>query len=543
MSTYLDQTEAADCGIIPHPRHLELGGGTFTLTPETVIVYPRSLPDAQKGAEALQRRIHQFTGHRLPLVKAESDQRGVHQIVFQSAGYAPHLRTEGYKVVVDRAGISIQASAGAGFFYGAQTVAQLLPAGKFDASYDIPIVRITDYPRFRWRGLMLDVVRHFIPKEDILRHLDAMAMHKLNFFHWHLTDDQGWRVEIKKHPALTQVGAFRKGTRGELTPSASKVDLELDGEYGGFYTQEDIAEVVRYAADRHITVVPEIEMPGHAMAALAAYPELSCTGNISAVCTRMGILKDVYCVGNEKVFDLMFDVLSELVPLFPSPFFHIGGDECPRDRWNECPKCNTRVKEAGLGSTHDLQGYMVNRIGKFLAERGKRLIGWDEILDGPLPAGATVTSWRGTKGCIAAAKSGHDVVMAPYSHCYLDYSQAAEGEPLAIEGLITLEKAYSFEPVPEELGGAEARHVIGLQGNLWTEYVYDQKHVEYMTWPRGAALAEVGWTPADLKDYEDFLVRLRAHEKRLSAAGINYRAEPAPAVESFGDVTTTARAG
>jgi hexosaminidase len=366
----------------------------------------------------------------------------------------------------------------------------------------------------------LDVGRHFFDKEFVKRYIDLIALHKMNTFHIHLTDDQGWRIEIKKYPRLTEIGSKRKESpmignrkKGDGTP------------YRGFFTQDDIREIVEYARKRYITVVPELEMPGHSLGALAAYPELSCTGGPHEVMTRWGVFEDVYCAGNDKVFEFMEDVLTEVIELFPGEYIHIGGDECPKARWEKCPKCQARIKKEGLKDEHELQSYFVKRIEKFLNSKGRRLIGWDEILEGGLAPNASVMSWRGTEGGIAAARSGHDVVMSPTTHCYFDYYQSKnrKQEPEAIGGFLPLDIVYSFEPVPAELAPEQRKHVIGAQGNVWTEYIHTPSDVEYMALPRMCALAEVVWTPAELKDWDDFRDRLDRFAERLDAMGVNYR--------------------
>jgi hexosaminidase len=437
---------------------------------------------------------------------------------------------EGYQLAVMPDGMTIDASAPAGWFYGVQTLLQLLPPDATaprsrTSAWRLPCVRIVDTPRFRWRGLMLDVARHVMPVDGILRLLDTMAAHKLNTFHWHLTDDQGWRIESHRYPQLTAVGAVRAGADGVLTPDRAVAEPRRTGTYGGFYTHDDVRRVVAHAAERHVRVVPEIEMPGHAVAALAAYPEFSCSGGPFAPATRTGIFKDVYCVGNEGAMRMLEGVLDEILPLFPGAYVHVGGDECPTDRWRACPRCQARVQQQGLASEHDLQGYVIRRMARFLGARGKRLVGWDEILDaGDLPADATVMSWRGTAGGTAAARAGHDVVMTPHPYCYLDYRQALTDEPTAIaDGFTPLDKTYRYEPVPPELTAEQAEHIIGVQGNVWTEYMPDMRHVEYMVWPRAAAIAEVGWSPADARDFDDFARRVVSNEVRLAHRGSAFR--------------------
>ena len=448
------------------------------------------------------------------------------------------LPPEGYRLSVTKDGIGIVAGGEAGALHARTTLRQLVPAealvptgagGKAGGprTWPVPCVEIVDQPRFPWRGFMLDVCRHFFTVDTVKRFIDALAFHKMNVFHWHLTDDQGWRIEIRRHPELTGIGAWRPDTMvGQLRDNGAVPD-RFDGvRHGGFYTQQQVRDVVAYAAERGVTVVPEIEMPGHAQAALAAHPELSCTGGPFRVSGTWGIHKDVFCAGNDAVFRLLEDVIDEVAPLFPGAFFHVGGDECRKNRWKACPKCQARMRAEGLADENALQSWFVRRAERVLAARGKRLIGWDEILEGGLAPNATVMSWRGIEGGIEAARQGHDVVMTPTTYCYLDYRQEPEptSEPPGFDALLTLEKAYSCEPVPAELTAAQAKHVLGVQGNLWTEYVPTPEHAEYMTWPRACALAEAGWSPAGTRSWEDFRARLKAHVARLDALGVRYRA-------------------
>jgi hexosaminidase len=357
----------------------------------------------------------------------------------------------------------------------------------------------------------LDVGRHFFPAAFVKKYIDLLAAYKMNVFHWHLTEDQGWRIEIKKYPRLTAVGSQRRESMGDCTP------------HGGFYTQEEIRDIVAYARDRFVTIVPEIEMPGHALAALASYPELSCSGGPFQVGTAWGVMNDVYCAGNEKTFAFLEDVIGEVTELFPGPFFHAGGDECPKIRWQNCAKCQARIKAEGLKDEHELQSYFLKRIGKILNAKGKRMVGWDEILEGGLAPNATVMSWRGTEGGIAAAKSGHDVVMTPTSHCYFDYYQGTAGEPAANGGFLPLEQVYGFEPVPDALDGTEASHVLGAQGNVWTEWMPTTSQVEYMVLPRMLAMSEVLWSSRRIREYAGFLRRLGAHYDRFAFQHLNFR--------------------
>jgi len=402
-------------------------------------------------------------------------------------------------------------------FYAVQTLCQLLPVKGGRA---IPAVEIEDKPRFAWRGLMLDVGRHIFPLEFILRLLDAMALHKLNVLHWHLTEDQGWRIEIKRYPKLTEVGAWRSSS-----PLLTDRQTPDGVPYGGFFSQEQVKQVVAYAAERFITVMPEIEMPGHAMAALASYPELGCTGGPYQVRTRWGVEDDVFCAGNEKVYTFLENVLDEVLALFPSQYIHIGGDECPKVRWEACPRCQEAMQKNGLQSTHELQSYFIHRIEAYLTRKGRCLVVWDEILEGGLAPNATVMSWRGIQGGILAVKEGHDVVMTPNTYCYLDYCQAKDrdAEPPVIGGYLPLETTYAFDPVPEGFTAEEAAHILGGQGNLWTEYIADQEHASYMLFPRATALAEVFWSNAAGRDYQEFLQRLKVFLPRLEQLGLNYR--------------------
>ncbi|MBD3288798.1 family 20 glycosylhydrolase, partial [candidate division KSB1 bacterium] len=387
--------------------------------------------------------------------------------------------------------------------------------------WQIPCVEIRDEPRFSWRGMHLDVCRHFMPVEFVKKYIDLLAMFKFNRFHWHLTEDQGWRIEIKKFPKLSKISAWRSET---LVGHARNKPEEYDGTpHGGFYTQEQIRDVVAYAKSRYIEVVPEIEMPGHSVAALAAYPEISCTGGPFEVAKKWGIFEDVYCAGKERTFQFLQGVLLEVIELFPYKYIHIGGDECPKARWKKCSDCQQRIKEEDLEDEAELQSYFIKRIEKFLQQKNRQIIGWDEILEGGLAPEATVMSWRGMKGGVEAARHGHDVIMTPTSHCYFDYYQAdPDSEPLAIGGYLPLDTVYSFEPVPEELTEKEAQHVLGAQGNVWTEYMKTPDHVEYMIMPRMLALSEVVWSPEKLRNFEYFLSRVKLHLKRFDYADINY---------------------
>lgn len=429
----------------------------------------------------------------------------------------PHIKGR-YLLTADKKHIKAQASDFNGLFYAVQSLVQLLPKEyNRGVKIKIPRVSIKDYPRFSWRGLHLDVCRHFMPKEFIFKYLDYMALHKFNVFHFHLTEDQGWRIEIKKYPLLTEIGAFRKETR------IGKSD-QYDGiRYGGYYTQDEIREIVKYAKERFITVVPEIEMPGHSSAALASYPILGCTGGPYEVQTKWGVFEDVLCAGKESTYSFLEGVIDEVLELFPSEYIHIGGDECPKTKWSNCPHCQAKIRELGLKDEHELQSYLIQRMERYINSKGRKIIGWDEILEGGLAPNAAVMSWRGTAGGIAAANEEHFVVMSPGSHCYLDHYQAdPQTQPLAIGGLTTLEKIYGYEPVPEELPQEKSKYIMGAQGNVWTEYILNEKHVEYMVYPRAAALSEVTWSPKEKRDYPRFFGNLGELTKLYDKLGLNY---------------------
>jgi hexosaminidase len=382
-------------------------------------------------------------------------------------------------------------------------------------------VQITDRPRFAWRGFLLDVSRHFFNPDEIKQVLDLMALHKLNTFHWHLTDDQGWRIEIKKYPRLTEVGAWRKGIGFGLDPRASAA-YGPDGRYGGFYSQAQVREIVAYAQVRNITIVPEIEMPGHASAALAAYPQFSCFGGPYNTDSDGGIFAGVYCAGKDETFEFVQNVLEEVSRLFPGKYIHIGGDEVPPDNWHKCARCQARMQKEGLKTEHELESYFVRRVEKILNAQHHTLIGWSEIREGGLAQNAAIMDWIG--GAVEAATAGHDVVMTPTDYCYLDYYQATnQPEPKAIGGYLPLDRVYAFEPIPSGLEPRFQSHILGAQANLWTEYVPSLRHAQYMAFPRLCALAEVAWSPAAARNYDDFMRRLQVQARRFDEAGANYR--------------------
>ncbi|MDR3718609.1 MAG: family 20 glycosylhydrolase [Bryobacteraceae bacterium] len=512
--------------LIPQPVSLQTSPGVFTLNPLTTIVLPVDTPEVRRTAEYLQKAIEVPTGYKLKIITGviQSTSHGV--IVLSLVAGKAAGQPEGYELKMRPNVASVQASAPAGIFYGVQTLLQLFPPEiasphKASAEWTAPCVQIVDYPRFAWRGVMLDVSRHFFGKEYVERYLDQMARYKFNVFHWHLTDDNGWRIEIKSLPQLTKVGAWR-------VPRLAKwgtAEPPREGEpatVGGFYTQDEIREVIAYAKDRYITVLPEIEMPGHSMAAVASYPELSCTGGpfqVNPGSPYYGKIDNNLCPGNEQTFEFLDKVLTEVAALFPSEYIHVGGDECLKTFWHACPKCQKRMKDEHLANEEELQSYLIRRAEKIVESKGKHLIGWDEILEGGLAPNATVMSWRGFEGGIAAAKQKHKVVMSPVSYSYIDYYQ---GDPLLEPrtfGYLTVSKAYQFEPVPE---GVDPAYILGAQANLWTESVPTGRHAEYMTWPRALALSEAFWSKKEARNWDAFVPRMEAHFERLDAAEVNY---------------------
>ncbi len=506
--------------VIPMPNDVTLAEGSFNVA-GALVSYDENV-DAQsaKAIDGFVQTLKTVTG------KPMNGKGGDGTIHF---GLNPNLGAEEYFLQVKPDGVNVEASAFGGFFYAIQTLKQMLPAEVFGsqkakAAWLLPCVTILDSPRFDYRGIHMDPCRHFWTIEETKRYIDIAATYKLNRLHWHLTEDQGWRMEIKKYPKLTEVGAWRSGT------CIGKDFDSNDGiRYGGFYTQDEMREIVAYAAERNITVIPEIDLPGHMVAALAAYPELGCTGGPYEVWTRWGVSDDVLCVGKEETFTFLQDVLTEVMDIFPSEYIHIGGDECPKDRWKECPLCQARIKALGIkahgdiSAEQELQCYVTARIQKFLNEHGRKIIGWDEILEGDLAEGATVMSWRGTQGGIEAANRGFDVVMTPNSHMYIDYyqSQERDKEPLCIGGLVTVQKLYSYEPYEGMTPGTED-HILGVQANLWTEYVTSPEFLEYMLLPRMCALSEVQWCDAARKDYARFDASLDHTFKMLDVMGYTY---------------------
>ena len=505
--------------VVPLPRLIEpVQGDSFVLTSSTVIVYTPGDSALLSDAQLFAGYISQLTGLK-PAV--EPGEPGKNRIALMAA--LDNDNPEAYVLKVTSDGITIDGSTPAGTFYGIQTLRKSIPeAGRNNVVF--PGVTISDQPRFPYRGAHLDVSRHFFPLDSVKTFIDMLALHNINTFHWHLSDDQGWRIEIKSRPELTTVGSQRTGT--VIGHNTGKFDSIP---YGGFFTQEEAREVVRYAAERHITVVPEIDMPGHMQAALRAYPYLGCKEQDYEVWREWGVTPEVLCAGNDSTYAFIDDVLGEIVDIFPGKYIHVGGDECPKERWEECPKCQAKIKELGLkkdaaGTAEEkLQSHVIHHAADFLASRGRNMIGWDEILEGGLAPGAIVMSWRGQTGGIEAARLGHDVIMVPNDYFYFDYYQSdiIENEPEAIGGYVPLEKVYSFQPIPADLTPEQGSHVLGVQANLWTEYIPTFSHVQYMELPRMAALSEVQWSEAP-KDYTAFISRLVRLINHYDALGYNY---------------------
>ena len=501
-----------DYGVVPLLQEVTLtNGNPFVLSPSTKIFYPEGNDKMKKNAEFLASYIKEITGYELATATGQPG-KGISLVIDQSI-----QNPEGYQLTVSDNGIRIAGSTDAGVFYGIQTLRKSIPATAQGMNVELPAATINDYPRFAYRGMMLDVSRHFFPVDSVKTYLDILALHNQNTFHWHLSDDQGWRIEIKKYPELTQIGSKRKET--VIGHNSGTYDGK---EYGGFYTQDQIRDVINYAAERHITIIPEIDMPGHQLAALATYPELGCTGGPYDVWGQWGVADDVICAGNEKSMQFLEDVLSEVIDLFPSEYIHVGGDEAGKSAWKKCPKCQALMKEKGMKNVDELQSYMIHRAEEFLNSKDRKLIGWDEILEGGLAPEATVMSWRGEDGGIKSARMGHDVVMTPGNYMYLDFYQAdPKTQPYAIGGYTPIKKVYSYNPVPaDSLTAEECRHILGVQANTWTEYIQTPEHLEYMMFPRALAVAEIGWTPQELRTWEDFKPRMNAHISKLQGMGI-----------------------
>ncbi|MFC5683111.1 beta-N-acetylhexosaminidase [Flavobacterium sp. MAHUQ-51] len=523
---------AQEVKIIPQPVQVTTNAGSFIISPKTSLV----VSNKQDGATAafFNDYLSDYYGFKLPIVKAAKK----NSIQFNSHKNIDGLKKEGYTLKSDANGVVINGNSATGTFYGMQTLIQLLPVEKSN-SLKIASVDVKDEPRFAYRGSMLDVGRHFFPVSFIKKYIDYLALHKLNYFHWHLTEDQGWRIEIKKYPKLTEIGSKRNGSIIGRYPGKGSDNTPEEG----FYTQEEVKEIVKYASDRFITVIPEIEMPGHSSAAIAAYPMLSCfpdektaipdnmisekskqelaNGRVKLVQETWGVFTDVYAP-TEYTFKFLEDVLDEVMALFPSKYIHVGGDESPKDAWKRSKFCQQLIKEKGLKDEHELQSYFIQRMEKYINKNGRTLIGWDEILEGGLAPNAIVMSWRGESGGIAAAKENHQVIMTPGSHVYLDHSQTKNEKEVTIGGFTSLEKIYSYEPIPKELNKQEAKYVMGAQGNVWTEYMVNPAKVEYMIFPRLSALSEVLWSPKESKSWPVFETKIETMKKRYDMWGANY---------------------
>jgi len=518
-----------EISIIPQPKSMVLNDGSFKINSDTKVLINTKSADLKEIANLFIKQIQFSTGIEIPISHVK-DFSGEKNFIAFELQQNENLNNEAYVFVADNEKIIISASKTAGLFYGLQTLLQLLPPeiyseGKLNnKEFIIPAVEINDGPRFSYRGMHLDVSRHFFPKEFIKKYIDLIAFNKMNVFHWHLVDDQGWRIEIKKYPKLTEIGAWRVDREDNIWGNRSAAMSDEKSTYGGFYTQEDIKEIVAYAKKKYVTIIPEIEMPAHVMSAIAAYPELACkNNNITVPPGAVWPITKIYCAGNDSTFIFLENVLSEVMDLFPSQYIHIGGDEATKTAWENCSKCQDRIKKEKLNNVEELQSYFIKRIERFLVSKGRKLVGWDEILEGGLAPEATVMSWRGVRGGITAAKSGHFVIMTPGSHCYFDHYQGdPDVEPIAIGGYTSLKKVYSYEPIPDELNDEEAQYILGAQANLWTEYVYDGKHVEYMVAPRMSALAEVVWSPKENKDWDNFSTRMQIQLQRYKNLDVNY---------------------
>ncbi len=515
--------------VIPYPNSLVPEEGTFAFNKKTKIICTPSLDSAsQEVVRNFSALLNNTAGLKTEYMV--EDEKGEENIVFFDLDTS--IADEGYSLDIDPSKIIIKASSAAGFYYAVQSLKQLLPVAVYEdkksdsaQKWEVPCAHIDDAPRFSYRGMHLDVARHFFSVDEVKRYIDLLAMHKLNVFHWHLTDDQGWRIEIKKYPKLTEIGSIRKQTM-----VGKNFDRYDNTPYGGYYTQDQIRDIVNYAKERFITIIPEVDLPGHMVAALASYPSLGCTGGPYEVQGMWGVHPDVLCAGKEETYEFVTDVLSEVIELFPSRYIHIGGDECPKDRWEKCPLCQARIRKLGLKTDKEhtaeerLQSYFMTRVEKFLNENDRQIIGWDEILEGGAAPNATVMSWRGTDGGVQAAKLRHNVVMTPNTYLYFDYYQSedTQTEPLAIGSYVPLERVYDFEPVPDTLDNDSKKYILGAQANLWTEYISDFKQVEYMLLPRLDALSEVQWTRPENKNWVSFLDRLQHNIQVYDLKGYNY---------------------
>jgi hexosaminidase len=523
--------------IIPKPKETILPevSGNFSITAQTKFVLKD--PSLQNSVNFFNDYVFRIYGFRL-----KSGSVAAKNAIVLDRNPAADTVQGSYSLKINASGVKIVSRSRQGVFYGIQSLLQLLPTSK-SAQLKVPYVTINDQPRFAYRGMHLDVGRHFFPVADVKKYIDYLALHKMNYFHWHLTEDQGWRIEIKKYPRLTSVGAFRNGTITGHSPGTGNDQTP----HGGFYTQEEVKDIVAYAAKRYITTIPEIEMPGHASAAIAAYPELSCFPEESTVIKpnvvwagattgkqvqqTFGVFPDVFCP-SEKTFAFLQDVLDEVLPLFPSKYIHIGGDESPKDNWKRSEFCQQLIKEKGLKDEHELQSYFIQRIEKYINSKGRQIIGWDEILEGGLAPNATVMSWRGEQGGIDAAKQKHNVIMTPGSYVYFDHGQSKPEDSLNIGGYLPVQKVYAYEPIPKELAADEQQYVLGAQANVWTEYMSNWPKVEYMIFPRISALSEVLWSPKEGRSWDEFQPRLQQQVQRYDLWKVNYsKAYLSPVVE------------
>jgi hexosaminidase len=530
LSSCAKQSVIADYSVVPLPKEVTyIGKDIYSLNKSTKIIYDDDSPEMKENANTLALALKEITGIRLTAFEGNIETIGIKLNIDST------LEPEGYTIDIDKNGINISGGSNAGVFYGIQTIIKSIPIKKGNQSVSFPCAKIKDAPRFGYRGAMLDVGRHFFSVDSVKQFIDILALHNINRMHWHLSEDQGWRMEIKKYPKLTEIGSKRKET--VIGHNSGEYD---NTPYEGFYTQEQIKDIIEYAQKKYITIVPEIDLPGHQIAALASYPELGCTGGPYEVWTKWGVSDDVICAGNDNAIQFLKDVLEEVMEVFPSEYIHIGGDECPKTRWKDCPKCQARIRKEGIKgddkhSAEDyLQSYVTKEIEKFVESKGRHIIGWDEILEGELAPNATVMSWRGVSGGIEAAKKEHNVIMSPNTYLYFDYYQSkdTEHEPIAIGGYLPLEKVYSFEPtegIPEEY----KKYIVGVQANVWTEYISTFSKVEYMTLPRLAALAEVQWCAPSQKDYKEFLGRVAKMQKIYEYKGYNYAKHLYDVVASF----------
>lgn len=519
----------AQVHIIPQPSNISIHEGYFIFNPKINIYYKEK--NTSEISQYLSDQLNNLYGVQLNIKNSEPYPNEKIILITEDLSFPK----EGYELTVTATTIQLKGTPN-GLFYAVQSLLQLFPAERITTTILIPTLQIVDNPRFQYRGLHLDVGRHFMPVSFIKKYIDYIAFHKMNYFHWHLTEDQGWRIEIKKYPNLTKIGSMRNGTIIGRYPGKGNDNIK----YGGFYTQEQVKEIVKYASDRFITIIPEIELPGHSSAAIASYPSLSCFPDeptkifenmISEESKKLkgklvqetwGVFDDVFCAGKDATFDFLQNVIDELIPLFPGKYFHVGGDECPKANWKRCPNCQQRMKENNLKDEHELQSYFIQRMEKYLNQKGKTLIGWDEILEGGLAPKAIVMSWRGEAGGIAAAKEKHEVIMTPGNPVYFDHTQTRTEDSVTIGGYNPLTKVYAYEPIPKELTEEEAKYVLGAQANVWTEYMKNEQKIEYMLFPRLSALSEVLWSPKEKRNWNDFENRLKTQYKRYPLLQTNY---------------------